>query len=391
MGKLPVLARNQGFPIIRRLSAALFPRIEFEQRAFRTRLARRVSLAYLILVALWIAGSLTASQFLETPLLVFPETALITGAFLAAIGALALWMVQRQKVVLAGYLLAGGVFLTGAAGVLFFPQRVFLFGPNIVLATLLAGAIIGGGAAYFIATLGIIVSAAGWLYLTLIGGAGGAAFNIQTAFLHLSAVALVSLATAALLTSMSDQVAHTIERLHHQAVRLATLASTDPLTELANRRYLIDQMQREFDRSRRYARPFSLLYLDLDGFKSVNDRHGHLFGDDVLRGAAKAMSAVLRSTDLMARIGGDEFAVLMPETGLDEAQSVVHKLRRALHAYSEQLGPEVPALTFCAGLSQLRPTDQSIETMLQRADEAQYLAKETGKDHTRTQREIPES
>lgn len=385
------MADRRGVPIIRRLSEALFPRIEFEQRAFRSRLARRAAQAYLILLALWIVGSLAAGQFFETPLLVLPSTALVAGLCLALIGALAHWMLQRQKLVSAGYLLAGAVFLTGAAGVLFYPQRVVLYGPNIILATLLAGAIVGGGAAYFIASLGIIVSTSGWLYLSLVSAQVDTLFDIQTAFLHLTALALVSLATAALLSSMSSQVAHTIDRLDHQAVRLATLASTDPLTELANRRYLIDQMQREFDRSRRYSRPFSLLYLDLDGFKLVNDQHGHLYGDDVLRGAAKAMSAVLRSTDLMARIGGDEFAVLMPETGLDEAQSVVHKLRRALHAYSEQLGPEVPSLTFCAGLSQLRSTDTSIEAMLQRADEAQYLAKETGKDHTRTQRELADN
>jgi diguanylate cyclase (GGDEF)-like protein len=157
---------------------------------------------------------------------------------------------------------------------------------------------------------------------------------------------------------------------------------------LANRRHLIEQLEREFARARRYRRPLSLLYLDLDGFKAVNDRFGHMFGDEILRGVAKSMQAVLRSTDLLARIGGDEFAVLLPETNLEGGQKVANKLRKALVAYSQRLGPMIPALTFCAGASQLLKEDRSIDDILARADDAQYLAKSTGKAHTRTQVEL---
>lgn len=381
------MAKRELAALMRRVSEALFPRIEFEQRTFRSRLARRIAQIFFLTLSAWLLGSLAVgllSPDPQVPLLATLGLAIVLGG----VGFVATVMLRRERVLVAGYILAGAVFLTAAAGVLFYPQRLLLYGPNMLLATLLAGAIIGGGAAYLFAGLGIAISVAGWFYISMTGIDVLAAFDLQTIFLHLAALSLVSVAAAALLNSMSSQVTRTIDRLHHQAVRLASLASTDPLTELANRRYLIDQLQREFDRSRRYARHLSLLYLDLDGFKAVNDQHGHLFGDDVLRGAAKAMSAVLRSTDLMARIGGDEFAVLMPETGLEEAHNVVNKLRRALHAYSNQLGPEIPTLTFCAGLSQLKSDDVSIEQILQRADEAQYLAKGTGKDHTRTQLEI---
>lgn len=382
------MAERPPFGFQGRVREALFPRIEFEQRTFRSRLARRIAQIFLLMLVAWIAGWLAVGTFSPETDRVPLVAILASVALLGGVGLLAMLMLRRQKVLAAGYILAGAVFLTGAAGVFFYPQRLLLYGPNILLATLLAGAIIGGGAAFLFAGFGIAISAAGWYYVTVRGVDVMAVFDLQTIFLQLAALSMVSVAAAALLNSMSNQVSRTIDRLHHQAVRLANLANTDPLTELANRRYLIDQMQREFERSRRYTRPLSLLYIDLDGFKAVNDQHGHLFGDDVLRGAAKAMSAVLRSTDLMARIGGDEFAVLMPETSLQEAHTVVNKLRRALHAFSDQLGSEVPTLTFCAGLSQMKSEDVSIEEMLQRADEAQYLAKETGKDHTRTQLEI---
>lgn len=382
------MAERPPFGFQGRVREALFPRIEFEQRTFRSRLARRIAQIFLLMLVAWIAGWLAVGTFSPETDRVPLVAILASVALLGGVGLLAMLMLRRQKVLAAGYILAGAVFLTGAAGVFFYPQRLLLYGPNILLATLLAGAIIGGGAAFLFAGFGIAISAAGWYYVTVRGVDVMAVFDLQTIFLQLAALSMVSVAAAALLNSMSNQVSRTIDRLHHQAVRLANLANTDPLTELANRRYLIDQMQREFERSRRYTRPLSLLYIDLDGFKAVNDQHGHLFGDDVLRGAAKAMSAVLRSTDLMARIGGDEFAVLMPETSLEEAHTVVNKLRRALHAFSDQLGSEVPTLTFCAGLSQMKSEDVSIEEMLQRADEAQYLAKETGKDHTRTQLEI---
>jgi len=162
-------------------------------------------------------------------------------------------------------------------------------------------------------------------------------------------------------------------------------ALTDPLTGLANRRQLIDLMQREFNRARRYRRPLGLLYLDLDGFKAINDRFGHMFGDEILRNVATTLRAVLRSTDLLARIGGDEFAVLLPETPIPGVENVATKLHRALASYSQRLGPAVTPLTFCVGASQLSDNDASIDDLLTRADNALLEAKNDTPGTTHTQ------
>jgi diguanylate cyclase (GGDEF)-like protein len=199
---------------------------------------------------------------------------------------------------------------------------------------------------------------------------------------------IVAVALAAVLSFYSSYMRRSISALNVQAEQMTELAHTDPMTGLANRRWLMEQLGREFSRARRYRRPLSLLYLDLDGFKAINDRFGHLFGDEVLTGAGRAMKSVLRSTDLLARIGGDEFVVLLAETGIEGAHNVTAKLRKALHAYGQQLGPAVPMLSFCAGVSQLHPDDSTIDDILSRADEAQYLAKGTGPGHTRSEREL---
>lgn len=374
--------------MIARLRRLLIPRIQFEQRAFRARLARRMMNAFFLLAAGWlgaqslqallIAGDPVSSLMLELAIFV----ALVTAGIAAHL------LLQRGKLIAAGYVLSAAVFSLGASGIFTDPSALVLYSTSLLLATLLSGAIVGGGAAFAFAGLAMLVTALAWLYLRAQLEVAPVSNLPAFAFIHLMTLSVVNLAAASILQALSQQVSWTIERMNNQAVRLANLANTDPLTRLANRRYLIDQLQREYERASRYNRPLSLLYIDLDGFKTINDRFGHLYGDEILRGSAKAMSAVLRSTDLIARIGGDEFAVLMPETDLFAAQNVTSKLRRALSAVSERMGPEVPPLTFCAGVSQLRPDDQSIEEILRRADDAQYLAKATGKDHTRTEEEI---
>jgi diguanylate cyclase (GGDEF)-like protein len=193
---------------------------------------------------------------------------------------------------------------------------------------------------------------------------------------------------AAISSALAQQVEQTIGGLQRQAEQMSRLAHTDPLTGLANRRHLFERLESEFARAQRYRRPFTLLYIDLDGFKSINDRFGHLFGDEILRGSAMSMQAVLRSTDLLARIGGDEFAVLMPETSLSGADYVVGKLRKALAAYSRQLSPALPPITLSVGIGEIGEQDEAIEDILARADKAQYLAKASGKDATRTQEDL---
>ena len=366
----------------------LTPTLEFEQRTQRTRLAARVMVAHFIILGIWTASSVYLRTLQASPGLLpigFDLTSIAIGALL---GFSALLLHRQGRVVATGYILASGPLLLGAVDLIISSNGIQLSSAAMILSTLLAGAIVGGSAAYLYASLTSLITLAAWLSATLGGSTALTPLDSQARFIFLVSVPIAAWATAIIIHSLSQQVRRSIDRLHNQAERLTNLANTDPLTQLANRRYLLQRLEREFDRSRRYRRPLSLMYIDLDGFKSINDRYGHLVGDKVLIGAARAMQAVLRSTDQLARIGGDEFAVLMPETSLAQAEEVTKKLRRALYAVSKRMGEDVPELTFCAGISQVVEEDENIEDILRRADDAQYLAKGTGKDHARTQNDL---
>ncbi len=257
-----------------------------------------------------------------------------------------------------------------------------------MLSVLTAGAIIGSGAPYLFAAVSVMSYVAS---ISISGEVQTASQAVnEPAVLALTALvyAGVAFTVAAVSNVLSRQVDRTIGNLQDQAEQLAKLARTDPLTGLANRRLLFERLESEFARAQRYQRPFCLLYIDLDGFKAINDRFGHLFGDEILRGSALAMQATLRSTDLIARIGGDEFAVLLPETTTAGAEYVVDKLRRSLAAYGNQLSPAVPPLTLSIGVGEISDGDEAIEDILARADKAQYLAKASGRALTRTQEDL---
>lgn len=373
-----------------RLRANLLPHAEPELILFRVRLARALILAFYVLVGIWLVAGIGFRLFLPAdigyPLILDLLSVLVS----ALLGAWALWLVASQRLGAAGYLLASTFFIFATLGLILFPQAFYFLTAAYLISILSAGAIVGGGSTYLFAIAASITISIRWYttWNTPLNPASG--FQPLASVLLLISQVVLFLGTAAILYSLSNQVQKAIEHLHQQAERLIDLARTDPLTGLSNRRYFIELLEREFTRARRYRRPLSLLYLDLDGFKELNDRHGHLFGDEVLRGATRSLSAVLRSTDLLARIGGDEFAVLLPETLLRDAQNVAGKLRRALVAYGQQLSPVVPPLTFCGGVSYLRDKDTSIDDMLARADNAQYLAKESGKDDTRTELDLAE-
>ena len=153
-------------------------------------------------------------------------------------------------------------------------------------------------------------------------------------------------------------------------------AYTDFLTGLRNRRYLELILERELFRLQRYGRPLSLVLLDLDGFKAVNDLHGHEVGDRVLQALAQRIEAHLRRSDRAVRLGGEEFALLLPETPLPQALRLAERLRRAVEAMAV---PPVARITASFGVAEARPTDTPL-TLLRRADEAMYRAKRKGKN-----------
>jgi diguanylate cyclase (GGDEF)-like protein len=153
------------------------------------------------------------------------------------------------------------------------------------------------------------------------------------------------------------------------------LADLDALTGLHNRRYFHDTLAREVARAHRYDRNLALIIFDLDDFKAINDRIGHLAGDGVLAEAAERIREVVRSADIECRVGGDEFAVILPESTLADADQLYGRLQKAVSARPVgQAGP----LTISAGVAELQPDDDAI-AFFQRADHALYGAKEAGK------------
>jgi diguanylate cyclase (GGDEF)-like protein len=158
--------------------------------------------------------------------------------------------------------------------------------------------------------------------------------------------------------------------------RLARLAMSDPLTGLANHRAFHSSLAVECERARRHGRPLALAMIDVDHFKRVNDMHGHLAGDHVLTEVGERLTASARAGDLVARVGGEEFAWLLPETDLEGAR---HAAERARAAMAARPFPEVGPLTVSVGVAELSQAEGPRE-LYRLADDALYWAKRTGRD-----------
>jgi diguanylate cyclase (GGDEF)-like protein len=163
------------------------------------------------------------------------------------------------------------------------------------------------------------------------------------------------------------------------------LSVTDDLTSLYNSRYLHQALHREAKRAARGERPLSLLFLDLDGFKNVNDAHGHLLGSRALVETAEVIRSCSRETDVVARFGGDEFAVVLPDTGAQGAYSVAGRIRERLaaHRFLAAEGLSV-RLTVSIGVATLPDVASSSDELIEAADAAMYRVKERGKNGIET-------
>jgi diguanylate cyclase (GGDEF)-like protein len=153
------------------------------------------------------------------------------------------------------------------------------------------------------------------------------------------------------------------------------LADLDALTGLHNRRFFHETLAREVARAHRYDRRLALVLFDLDDFKEINDKIGHLAGDSVLAEAAGRMRSVVRSADIACRVGGDEFAVVLPESSLDDADQLYRRIQNAVSA--RPIG-QIGKIFLSAGVAELRPEDDAV-TFFERADHALYRAKDAGK------------
>lgn len=165
---------------------------------------------------------------------------------------------------------------------------------------------------------------------------------------------------------------------------LRLLATTDPLTQLSNRRHLLGAGQAEVRRVQRYGRPLSVILCDVDHFKLINDRHGHDAGDAVLRAVSRTLQRGLRNMDLAARWGGEEFLLLLPETPLDGARQLAERLRADIAAQriAVAAGGTV-SLTLTFGVAAIGP-DEALEQAISRADAALLAGKREGRDRVVT-------
>lgn len=177
-----------------------------------------------------------------------------------------------------------------------------------------------------------------------------------------------------------------LSRLRRHLEREHGLATTDPLTGLANRRALWANAEREMQRCRRSGTPYSLAYLDVDGFKGVNDRHGHRSGDEVLIAIAKTLLANVRAVDCVARMGGDEFALLLPDTGEEGARTVIDKLRTHLATATWNREHRV---SFSIGALTVTDPDADVDSIIAHADKLMYAVKASGKNGHRFELMMP--
>ena len=161
---------------------------------------------------------------------------------------------------------------------------------------------------------------------------------------------------------------------------LRLMASTDPLTGLLNRRRFLEQAETEFLRSQRYRHELSVVMLDIDHFKAVNDTHGHFVGDQVLIAMSRATENLLRNTDILGRWGGEEFVILMPETPLAGAAILAERLREILMQQAVDTDAGTLRFTISAGVAARGESDAGISDVMQRADRALYAAKQHGRN-----------
>jgi diguanylate cyclase (GGDEF)-like protein len=180
--------------------------------------------------------------------------------------------------------------------------------------------------------------------------------------------------------------------LASQVEHLRMRAFVDALTGVWNRGALFDLLHREVERAKRSHSNLSLAILDIDHFKTVNDTYGHPAGDEVLKLLCRRLLGVVRAYDAVGRYGGEEFVVVFPETGVEQASALAERLRRSVEEVPFSLGGAEKTLTVSVGVTSLRASsagaapagEDTVESMLQRADDALYQAKRSGRNRTVT-------
>ncbi len=176
------------------------------------------------------------------------------------------------------------------------------------------------------------------------------------------------------------QVTENIHERKRLEAELLRMAKTDALTGVNNRYSFLEHSIKEFERFKRYGTPCSVLLLDVDHFKDINDTYGHMAGDTVLKALATTCVSILRSTDIFGRMGGEEFAALLVETSLEQAYAVAERMRGAIEELVVPSDGEDIRFTVSIGVTELQPDDKTLERTQHRADELMYEAKAQGRN-----------
>lgn len=162
--------------------------------------------------------------------------------------------------------------------------------------------------------------------------------------------------------------------------KLEELSTRDPLTGVANRRHFIECVASEIARAQRMNFTFSLVYVDLDNFKKINDQFGHASGDRIINHFCRCTESILRMQDILGRIGGEEFAILLPNTSIDGAYEIAERLRLTIASKTIFCKLSPINYTISAGVTTFSKYDLSVENILARADDAMYAAKKAGRN-----------
>ncbi|GGA68016.1 diguanylate cyclase [Neiella marina] len=184
---------------------------------------------------------------------------------------------------------------------------------------------------------------------------------------------------ALIIYDVTDEAVNKIEQKLANS-RLQEISRTDALTQLFNRGHWEEQLRQEFARMQRSHRPSTLIMLDIDHFKKVNDEFGHPAGDEVIREVARRIKRTKRSTDIAGRYGGEEFAVLLLDTEPDQAMYFAERLRKAIAKKAVEFEQHSIKLTISIGISQNSPDIDSAQAWIERADEALYTSKREGRN-----------
>jgi len=215
----------------------------------------------------------------------------------------------------------------------------------------------------------------GLFFLLMLPFVLGAATALRLNFLQRSQFILLSQTE-----TINQELELEIDRRHKLELKLKEMAATDPLTGLYNRREYEMLFAHEIERARRLDSPLSVCIADLDHFKEVNDTYGHDAGDEVLRRTARLIRDKTRSMDIVGRLGGEEFIILLPEASRNQAAMIGNRILEALASTDIDVGTAIVRIKATIGVAQLLPDDRDFNAAIRRADAAMYRGKEAGRN-----------